>query len=105
MTEDNKESKPLHTVTSAHIALGAGLISSTLFLVAASLVTVGCFIASTQSIGAIEEGSADEIRVMFWGSISLITVIVFYYCGIVGMKKVLRGYRESDQLTKTLEGQ
>ena len=89
-----------HTSTSAHIALGAGLISSTLFLVAASLVAVGSLIASTQSMGAIEEGSDDSMRVMFWGFLSLMNVIVFYMFGIAGLRKTMRGYKDLERLAQ-----
>ena len=98
MTNSETPAKLEHTSTSAHIALGAGLISSTLFLAAASVVAVGCLIASTQSMGAIEEGSDDSMRVMFWGFLSLMNVIVFYLFGIVGLMKTMRGYKDLERL-------
>lgn len=103
MSEANPAAKIQHTVTSAHIALGAGLISSTLFLMAASLVAVGCLIASTQQMGTIDETSDDAMRVMFWGFLSFLTVVIFYICGIVGIRKVLRGYREMERLANESE--
>jgi hypothetical protein len=100
MAKDVDQLQPEHTVTSAQIALAAGLVSSTLFLMAASFVAVGCLIASTQSMGAIKEGSDDSVRVMFWGFLSLMNVIVFYFFGIAGLVKTMRGYKEFSRLTK-----
>ena len=98
---DTSEAKDIHyNATSAHVALGAGLISSTLFLVAASVVAVGCLVASTQPITALEEGSDVDIRLKVWGFLSVMNVIIFYIFGIVGMRKVLRGYKEFDQMAK-----
>jgi hypothetical protein len=98
MTNFDTPVKLQPTSDSVHIALGAGLIVSTLFLVAASLVAVGCLIASTQSIGDIEEGSDDSMRVMFWYGLSMINVTVFYWFGIAGLRKTMRGYKDLDRL-------
>ena len=102
MNDVETQVKLQHTSTSAYIALGAGLISSTLFLIAASLVAVGCLIASTQSMGEIKEGSDDGMRVMVWGFLSMMNVIVFYVIGIVGMRKTIRCYKELDRLAKVV---
>jgi len=100
MSDDVNRLQGQHTVTSAQIALAAGLVSSTLFLMAASFVAVGLLIASTQSIGAIKERSDDSVRVMFWYFLSLMNVIVFYFFGITGLAKTMRGYKEFSRLTK-----
>jgi hypothetical protein len=100
MSDDVNRLQGQHTVTSAQIALAAGLVSSTLFLMAASFVAVGLLIASTQSIGAIKEGSDDSVRVLFWYFLSLMNVIVFYFFGITGLVKTMRGYKEFSRLTK-----
>ena len=100
MPEDLNPLQAQHTVTSAQIALAAGLVSSTLFLMAASIVAVGCLIASTQSMGSIKEGSDDSVRVMFWGFLSLMNVIVFYIFGIAGLVRTMRGYKEFSRRIK-----
>jgi hypothetical protein len=100
MSDSKPAEKIQHTATSAHIALGAGLISSTLFLVAASLVAVGCLIATTQGLGELKEGSDDNMRAMVWGGLSFFNVVVFYICGIVGLRKVMRGYKETERIAK-----
>ena len=100
MNDVDTPRKLQQTSTSAHIALGAGLIASTLFLVAASLVAVGCLMASTQSMGAIEEGSDDSMRVMFWGFLSLMNVIVFYVFGFAGLRKTMRGYKDLERMAE-----
>jgi len=100
MPENVEQSQTQHSVTSAQIALAAGLVSSTLFLMAASFVAVGCLIASTQSIGQIAEGTDDSVRVMFWYFLSLMNVIVFYWFGIAGLVKTMRGHKEFNRLIK-----
>jgi hypothetical protein len=37
---------------------------------------------------------------MFWGFLSLMNVIVFYFFGIAGLVKTMRGYKEFSRLTK-----
>jgi hypothetical protein len=94
MSENVDRLQTHYTTTSAQIALAAGLLSSTLFLMGASFVAVGYLVASTQSMGAIQEGTDDSVRVMFWGFLSLMNVIVFYFFGIAGLVKTMRGYKE-----------
>jgi hypothetical protein len=81
---------------STHIRLAAGLIASTLFLLTASLLTVGFLIAATMEIRP-PAGKFAEFGAMFLGGLSLLNIVFFYWRGLTGLGKVMAGYKEIDK--------